>query len=99
MSFHQACQIGCEASAQTEILPKKEGVSVSHGARAGRVARGGVAARAARLLGTEVILTGIRARVARTLVRLGTDLSGLNTRKTLQEGIDLALEYLKEGRQ
>lgn len=52
------------------------------------------AARAARLLGTEVILTGIRAGVAHTLVRLGTELSGLNTRKTLQEGIDLALEYL-----
>jgi rsbT co-antagonist protein RsbR len=53
------------------------------------------AARAARLLGTEVVLTGIRAGLARTLVRLGTDLSGLNTRKTLQEGIALALEYLK----
>ena len=53
------------------------------------------AARAARLLGTEVILTGIRAGVARTLVRLGTDLNGLNTRKSLQEGIDRALEYLQ----
>lgn len=53
------------------------------------------AARAARLLGTEVVLTGIRAALARTLVRLGTDLSGLNTRKTLQEGIDLAREYLR----
>lgn len=53
------------------------------------------AARAARLLGTEVVLTGIRSGVARTLVRLGTDLSGLNTRKTLQEGIDLAREYLR----
>ena len=51
--------------------------------------------RAARLLGTEVILTGIRSGVTRTLVRLGTDLAGLNTRKTLQEGIDLTLEYLK----
>jgi PAS domain S-box-containing protein len=55
------------------------------------------AANAARLLGTEVVLTGIRAGVARTLVRLGTDLSGLNTRKTLQEGIALALEYLRRG--
>lgn len=55
------------------------------------------AARAARLLGTEVVLTGIRAGVARTLVRLGTELSGLNTRKTLQEGIALALEHLRGG--
>ena len=53
------------------------------------------AARAARLLGTEVVLTGIRAGVARTFVRLGVELNSLNTRKTLQEGIALALEYLK----
>jgi PAS domain S-box-containing protein len=52
-------------------------------------------AQAARLLGTDVILTGIRAGVARSLVRLGVDLSGVNTRKTLQEGIALAHEYLR----
>jgi anti-anti-sigma regulatory factor len=53
------------------------------------------AAQAARLLGTEVILTGIRAGVARSLVRLGVSLSGINTRRTLQEGIDCALEHLR----
>lgn len=53
-------------------------------------------AQAARLLGTHVIITGIRAGVARSLVRLGVDLSGVNTRKTLQEGIALAYEYLRE---
>ena len=53
------------------------------------------AAQAARLLGTEVVLTGIRAGVARSLVRLGLELGGLSTRKTLQEGIDCALEYLR----
>jgi anti-anti-sigma regulatory factor len=52
-------------------------------------------AQAARLLGTNVILTGIRAGVARSLVRLGVNLSGVNTRKTLQEGIALAQEYLR----
>jgi len=52
-------------------------------------------AQAARLLGTNVILTGIRAGVARSLVRLGVDLSGVNTRKTLQEGIDCAHRYLR----
>ena len=54
-------------------------------------------AQAARLLGTDVILTGIRSGVARSLVRLGVDLSGVNTRKTLQEGIALAHEHLRRG--
>ena len=53
------------------------------------------AAQAARLLGTEVVLTGIRAAVARALVRLGVELGPLNTRKTLQDGIDCALERLR----
>ncbi|HEY0171710.1 MAG TPA: PAS domain S-box protein [Pyrinomonadaceae bacterium] len=53
------------------------------------------AAQAARLLGTEVVLTGIRAGVARSLVRLGVGLEGIKTRKTLQEGIDCALEHLR----
>jgi PAS domain S-box-containing protein len=52
-------------------------------------------AQAARLLGTDVILTGIRSGVARSLVRLGLDLSGVNTRKTLQEGIALAHQHLR----
>lgn len=52
-------------------------------------------AQAARLLGTNVILTGIRAGVARSLVRLGVNLSGVNTRKSLQEGIALAHEHLR----
>jgi PAS domain S-box-containing protein len=52
-------------------------------------------AQAASLLGTKVILTGIRSGVARSLVRLGVNLSGINTRKTLQEGIALALEHLR----
>lgn len=57
------------------------------------------AAQAARLLGTEVILTGIRAGVARSLVQLGVSLERIHTRKTLQEGIDLAREHLRSSRQ
>lgn len=49
------------------------------------------AARAVRLLGAEVVLTGIRAEVAQTLVGLGLDLGGLVTRGTLQAGIAYAL--------
>lgn len=48
-------------------------------------------AQAARLLGARVILTGIRADVARTLVTMGLDLSGIVTLGTLQSGIEHAL--------
>lgn len=48
------------------------------------------AAQAVRLLGTSVILTGIRPEVAQTLVGLGIDLSLLTTHSTLQSGIEYA---------
>lgn len=48
------------------------------------------AAQAVRLLGAEVILTGIRPEVAQTLVGLGTDLGGIITRSSLQSGIAYA---------
>ncbi len=49
------------------------------------------AAHAARLLGTEVILTGIRPEVAQTLVHIDTKLGSITTRGTLQSGIKHAL--------
>lgn len=55
------------------------------------------AAQAARLLGTEVILTGIRAGVARSLVGLGVELGPITTRKNLQGGIARAFELLRQG--
>jgi anti-anti-sigma regulatory factor len=55
------------------------------------------AARSARLLGTHVILTGIRAGVSRSLVGLGVELEGIHTRKTLQDGIACAFEFLRAG--
>jgi len=49
---------------------------------------------AVRLLGAETILTGITPHVAKTIVRLGIDISSMHTRSRLAEGIALALEIV-----
>jgi rsbT co-antagonist protein RsbR len=48
-------------------------------------------AQAVRLLGAEVLLTGIRPEVAQTIVGLGLDMSHIRTLATLQDGITYAL--------
>jgi anti-anti-sigma factor len=52
------------------------------------------AARAVKLLGANVILTGISPEIAQTLVGLGADLSGISTRGTLQDGIASAIRRI-----
>ncbi len=49
------------------------------------------AAKAVSLLGAEVVLTGIRPEVARTLVELGAELGTIVTKGTLQAGIAHAM--------
>jgi anti-anti-sigma factor len=49
------------------------------------------AAQAVKLLGAQVMLTGIQPQIAQTLVHLGVDLSGIETRGSLQSGIAYAL--------
>jgi rsbT co-antagonist protein RsbR len=49
------------------------------------------AAQAVRLLGAQVMLTGIQPQIAQTLVHLGIDLSGIQTQGSLQAGIAAAL--------
>jgi anti-anti-sigma regulatory factor len=55
------------------------------------------AAQVLRLLGAEAVLTGVRPRVAQTLVGLGVDLNNIITRSNLQSGIDYARERLLAG--
>jgi rsbT co-antagonist protein RsbR len=50
------------------------------------------ASQAVNLLGSQIVLTGIRPEVAQTLVGLGVELRGLITRGTLQDGIAYALQ-------
>ncbi|NWH05158.1 STAS domain-containing protein [Desulfobacter latus] len=49
------------------------------------------AASAAKLMGAECIITGIRAKISQTLVQLGVDLSGFSTCSTLADGLRMAL--------
>jgi len=49
---------------------------------------------AVRLLGAQVVLTGVRPVIAQTLVHLGIDLSDIITRSSLAAGIQVALDIL-----
>jgi rsbT co-antagonist protein RsbR len=49
------------------------------------------AAQAVKLLGAQVMLTGIQPQIAQTLVHLGVDLSGIQTQASLQAGIAVAM--------
>lgn len=51
------------------------------------------AAQAVRLLGAQVVLTGIKPEVAQTLVNLGADMGSIVTRGSLQSGIAFALKH------
>lgn len=53
---------------------------------------------AVRLLGAEVLLTGVRPAIAQTLVHLGIELSGVITRSSLANGLKQALEMLAHER-
>ncbi len=50
---------------------------------------------AVRLLGAEVVLTGVRPVIAQTLVHLGIDLPNVTTRSSLAAGLRVALGLLK----
>ncbi len=47
---------------------------------------------AARLLGTECIISGISPAIAQTIVHLGIDLSSINTKATLQDAMIYAMK-------
>ncbi len=51
------------------------------------------AAKAAELVGAEMVLTGIRGIVAKTLLSLGISLEGVETQSTLRAGVAHALEH------
>jgi len=50
---------------------------------------------AVRLLGAQVVLTGVRPAIAQTLVHLGIDLSNIMTRASLSAGLKVAFDILK----
>ncbi len=56
------------------------------------------AAQAVKLLGAQVILTGVQPQIAQTLVHLGVDLEGIIAQSTLQAGVAFALAQKRLGR-
>jgi rsbT co-antagonist protein RsbR len=49
---------------------------------------------AVRLMGADVVLTGVRPSIAQALVHLGIDLSSVTTRSSLASGLRMALDML-----
>lgn len=47
---------------------------------------------AAKLMGAQCIITGIRARISQTMIQLGVDLSDVITRSSLSDGLRVALD-------
>lgn len=47
---------------------------------------------AAKLMGAECIITGIKSRISQTMVQLGVDLTGVVTKTTLADGLRVALD-------
>ncbi|HEY0133416.1 MAG TPA: STAS domain-containing protein [Nannocystis sp.] len=84
----QAILEGAAACRARWVILDITGVAVVDTAVANTILNAG---QAARLLGSEVIVTGIRPEVAQTLVQLGADLGHITTRGTLQSGIAHAL--------
>ncbi len=54
--------------------------------------------RAARLLGTMCVLTGIRPEIARTMVQLGIELEGIKTVRSLKDGLRECFSVLETTR-
>ena len=55
--------------------------------------------RAARLLGTMCVLTGIRPEIARTMVQLGVELEGIKTMRSLKDGLRECFAFLHKLKQ
>src|SRR5262249_7665765 len=79
---------GVAESKATSVILEITGVPVVDAQVANALFR---AAQAVKLLGAQIILTGIRPEVAQTLVGLGIELRNLITRSRLQDGIAYAL--------
>ncbi|MBF0545296.1 MAG: STAS domain-containing protein [Candidatus Riflebacteria bacterium] len=47
-----------------------------------------------KLMGTQIVITGISARISQIMVKLGVDLSGVVTRSTLADGLTYAFEVI-----
>jgi len=82
---------GVAANRATTAIIDITGVPIVDTQVAGALLR---AAQAVELLGSRVVLTGIRPEVAQTLVGIGVNLGSIVTRATLQDGIAYAMRKI-----
>jgi rsbT co-antagonist protein RsbR len=50
---------------------------------------------AARLMGADCIISGIRPQIAQTIIHLGVDLQNVTTKATMADALVLALKTMK----
>lgn len=51
---------------------------------------------AAKLMGSECIITGIRSKIAQTMIQLGVDLTGVVTKSSMADGLKIALDLTNQ---
>ncbi len=88
MQIMEQLLIKIRATGAKYIIMDATGVGTIDSAVAANILK---TSRAVKMLGSQMIFTGIKPEIAMTMVHLGIDLGDIITRATLQEGIEYAL--------
>ncbi len=93
MQIMEHLLIKIRATSAKHIIMDATGVGTIDSAVAANILK---TSRAVKMLGSQMIFTGIKPDIAMTMVHLGIDLEDVVTRATLEEGIEYALNAMGE---